>query len=106
MVKLEQNYRSTQNILKVANEVIRNNHSRKTKTLWTENDEGNWLPCSKPLMNGRGVVGGGDSGRADPDRRLSLFRFRFLYWTNAQSRVFEEILIQKAFLTRWWGSVS
>src|SRR5690554_7999912 len=47
VIKLEQNYRSTRNILKVANEVIRNNHSRKTKTLWTENDEGELVTLLK-----------------------------------------------------------
>ena len=40
MFKLERNYRSTKNILKLANTVIRNNATRKEKTLWTENDEG------------------------------------------------------------------
>ena len=40
VIKLEQNYRSTQNILNAANGVIRNNRGRKDKTLWTANDEG------------------------------------------------------------------
>ncbi|NLM36609.1 MAG: DNA helicase PcrA, partial [Firmicutes bacterium] len=96
VVKLEQNYRSTQNILRVANEVIRNNHSRKTKTLWTENEEGEpvtliqaadereeaWLVAAilEELVRTEGY-------------RYS--DFAFLYRTNAQSRVFEEVLIQK-----------
>ena len=40
MIKLEQNYRSSQNILNAANEVIRHNRGRKSKTLWTANEEG------------------------------------------------------------------
>ena len=43
VIKLEQNYRSTGNILNVANAVIRNNHGRKEKTLWTENEDGNMI---------------------------------------------------------------
>ncbi len=43
VIKLEQNYRSTKNILEAANEVIRNNRGRKDKTLWTDNEEGRRL---------------------------------------------------------------
>ena len=45
VIKLEQNYRSTSTILNAANAVIRNNHGRKDKTLWTENPEGEKLVC-------------------------------------------------------------
>ena len=43
VIKLEQNYRSTKNILNAANEVIRNNKGRKEKALWTENDDGDTI---------------------------------------------------------------
>ena len=42
-IKLEQNYRSTKNILNAANEVIKHNKGRKTKKLWTENEEGDLI---------------------------------------------------------------
>ncbi|HHT06227.1 MAG TPA: DNA helicase PcrA [Hydrogenispora sp.] len=96
VVKLEQNYRSTQNILKVANEVIRNNHSRKTKTLWTENDEGELVTLLKAAdeREEAWLV----AATLEELIRTEGYRysdFAFLYRTNAQSRVFEEILIQK-----------
>lgn len=43
VIKLEQNYRSTGNILNAANAVIRNNQGRKDKTLWTENEDGDMI---------------------------------------------------------------
>lgn len=96
VVKLEQNYRSTQNILRVANEVIRNNHSRKTKNLWTENDEGEpvTLITAADEREEAWLV----AATLEELIRTEGYRysdFAFLYRTNAQSRVFEEVLIQK-----------
>lgn len=51
MIRLEQNYRSTKNILNAANEVIANNAARKEKRLWTENPEGEKLHF-RQFMNG------------------------------------------------------
>lgn len=51
MIRLEQNYRSTQNILNAANEVISNNTMRKGKTLWTENGQGEKLRYIQPRMS-------------------------------------------------------
>ena len=91
MIRLEQNYRSTQNILNAANEVIANNAERKPKRLWTENPEGDKIHF-RQFMNGfeeaEYVVGDIAKGR-----REGRFQYRdcaVLYRTNAQSRLFEE----------------
>ena len=93
VIRLEQNYRSTQLILKAGNEVIRNNKGRKGKELWTENpggekiglvetmddrDEARWI--SRKIQEMRN-----DSGRVLRD-------FTLLYRTNAQSRTLEDEL--------------
>lgn len=91
VIKLEQNYRSTQNILHAANEVIRNNMGRKEKTLWTANEEGQPLHF-KQFLSGfeeAEYIAGDISGKVrqgDRDYR----DFAVLYRTNAQSRLFEE----------------
>ena len=91
VIRLEQNYRSTQNILNAANEVIANNAERKPKRLWTENPEGDKIHF-RQFMNGfeeaEYVVGDIAKGR-----REGRFQYRdcaVLYRTNAQSRLLEE----------------
>jgi len=96
VVKLEQNYRSTQNILKVANEVIKNNHARKRKTLWTENEEGEPVTVLKAAdeREEAWLV----TATIEELVRTEGWKyadFALLYRTNAQSRVFEEVLVQK-----------
>jgi DNA helicase II / ATP-dependent DNA helicase PcrA len=95
VIKLERNYRSTQNILNAANEVIKRNRSRASKQLWTENPEGALISLTQAgterdeaMMAAESIMRDVRTGR----RKWS--DFAVLYRTNAQSRVVEE-----AFLT-------
>ena len=93
VIRLEQNYRSTQNILNAANQVIQNNMERKRKTLWTENEEGEKLHF-RQFMNAyeeaEYVVGEISKKVREGDGEYR--DFAVLYRTNAQSRLFEEKL--------------
>jgi DNA helicase-2/ATP-dependent DNA helicase PcrA len=93
IVKLEQNYRSTKLILKTASEVVKNNRSRKGKTLWTDGDEGERVKLIKTYSDreeadmvcdqAEQAVASGDYKRKE---------IAVLYRTNAQSRALEESL--------------
>lgn len=91
VVRLEQNYRSTQNILNAANQVIQNNLERKTKILWTENEEGEKLHF-RQFMNAyeeaEYIVG--DISKKVREKDGEYRDMAILYRTNAQSRLFEE----------------
>ena len=91
VIRLEQNYRSTKNILNAANAVIANNTSRKSKTLWTENSEGERIHF-RQFMNGyeeaEYVVG--EISRVHRENGAKYKDCAVLYRTNAQSRLFEE----------------
>ena len=91
VIRLEQNYRSTQNILNAANQVIQNNLERKTKTLWTENEEGEKLHF-RQFMNAyeeaEYIVG--DISKKVREKDGEYRDMAILYRTNAQSRLFEE----------------
>ena len=95
VIRLEQNYRSTQNILNAANGVIANNKGRKEKKLWTENQKGELVHFKQydtEYDEANGVVS-----------RINFLAMRgvqykdmaILYRTNAQSRIFGEKLKQK-----------
>jgi ATP-dependent DNA helicase UvrD/PcrA len=89
VIRLEQNYRSTQNILAAAGAVIRNNRSRRGKTLWTENPRGSRAilhHAADERAEARFVV----QEIARGSRQRPLGDFVVFYRTNAQSRVFEE----------------
>lgn len=91
--KLEQNYRSTQHIVKAANTVIRKNRNQIPKEIWTENSGGEKIKVYKAMSDN-------DEGKLVADRifeeRMRSQRhnrdFAILYRTNAQSRAFEEAL--------------
>lgn len=93
IIKLEQNYRSTQNILSLANGVIKNNPGRREKNLWTDAQEGEKVRYyqaydekdeARFLVNQiKRLIRDGDYSKAD---------FAVLYRTNAQSRVIEDAL--------------
>ena len=91
VIKLEQNYRSTQNILNAANEVIRNNIRRKEKTLWTANEEGEQIHL-REFQSGfeEAEYIAGDIRRKVREGECSYSDCAVLYRTNAQSRLFEE----------------
>ncbi|MGE4508754.1 MAG: ATP-dependent helicase [Eubacteriaceae bacterium] len=94
VVKLEENYRSTQVILDCANQVIRHNSGRKDKALWTRNteDEKVAVACfNQGYDEARFVV---EEIRTKLNEGFSYGDFAVLYRTNAQSRLFEEALMR------------
>ena len=107
VVKLEQNYRSTQNILHVANEVIGNNKNQIEKKLFTVNDEGEKINLVRTMTDN-------DEGKmvADTIQEQKLRNhyynkdFAILYRTNAQSRSFEEALRRMGIAYRIYGGMS
>lgn len=107
IVKLEQNYRSTQSILKAANQIISNNRNQIPKELWTDNSEGEKIILVRTLTDN-------DEGRfvADAITEMKLRNhyknndFAILYRTNAQSRAFEESLRRMNIPCKLYGGVS
>ena len=107
VVKLEQNYRSTKNILHVANEIIKNNKSQIEKNLFTENTEGERIKLVRTMTDN-------DEGKfvADSIQEQKLRNhyynkdFAILYRTNAQSRAFEEALRRMGLAYTIYGGIS
>ena len=107
VIKLEQNYRSTKNILAAANEVIHNNRGRKSKSLWTDNAEGNVVHFTRyesDIDEGNFVA---DKIEELIQEKNCLFKdFAVLYRTNAQSLVFEKALRAKHIKAKTIGALS
>lgn len=96
VIKLEQNYRSTQTILDAANSVIDRNFGRKSKRLWTENGEGKPIVYYKAMDErdeGDFIIG--EIDRLAFQEHRDLKSFAILYRTNSQSRVIEEMCMAR-----------
>ena len=107
VVKLEQNYRSTQSILNVANEVIKNNKSQIPKDLWTKNHEGEKIRLVRTMTDNDEGKYVADSIQEQKLRNHFFNRdFAILYRTNAQSRSFEESLRRMGIPYRIYGGLS
>ena len=107
VIKLEQNYRSTQNILDAANAVICNNKGRKEKKLWTANESGEKIHFNQyqnEYDEAYQVVD--EIGRAVSSGKAHYNDFAILYRTNAQSRVLEEKFVARSIPYRIVGGVN
>lgn len=94
VIRLEQNYRSTQNVLDAANAVIRNNKGRKSKTLWTDKGEGNRLhfrQFDNAYEEAEFIAD--DVARKKREAAADYGDCAVLYRTNAQARILEERFI-------------
>ncbi len=105
IIRLEQNYRSTQNILRVAGAVVGNNIERKGKTLWTENPGGDVVTCrclESPREEANWITGQIKSIlEENPDYHIAI-----LYRANFLSRNFEDVLTQEGIPYALVGSVA
>lgn len=105
--RLEQNYRSTKNIVNAANSIIEKNKTRLDKIVWTANDEGSKIKVNRTMTDG-------DEGRFvassifenKMNHQLSNGSFAILYRTNAQSRAMEDALRKKDIPYRIYGGLS
>lgn len=94
-VLLEQNYRSTSNILNAANDVIKNNKQRKDKNLWTENGDGDKITYHRSLDEKDEAYYTMTEIKKLIDSGVSRDKIAVLYRTNAQSRTMEEALLRE-----------
>jgi DNA helicase-2/ATP-dependent DNA helicase PcrA len=105
--KLEQNYRSTQNIVNAANAIIKNNRDQIEKKVWTSNDEGDRLQLLKAHTdNEEGQIVARSIFDTKMEKRAQNRDFAILYRTNAQSRAMEEALRKKGIPYRIFGGLS
>jgi len=95
-IRLEQNYRSTQNILNAANAVISHNISRKSKTLWTENPEGDKITVRTSINEDEEGKFIADTVFDGVAKGMNYSDFAVLYRANAQSNAIERALVKNA----------
>lgn len=107
IVKLEQNYRSTKNIINVANEVIKNNKGQIEKVLFTDNSEGEKIKLVRTMTdNDEGKFVADSIQEQKLRNHYSNKDFAILYRTNAQSRAFEEALRRMGLAYTIYGGTS
>jgi len=107
VIRLEQNYRSTGNILSAANEVIHHNVGRKDKSLWTENEDGAPVFFTQYPTDFGEAEGVAESIKEHVEEHGAAYKdFAILYRTNAQSRAFEEKLVARNLPYRIIGSIN
>lgn len=106
-LKLERNYRSTQNIVDAANSIIRHNKEQIEKTVFSENEKGEkilLMPSSSDKEEASKVIG--HISRLHRSEDVALSEIAILYRTNAQSRSFEDALREKNIPYRIYGGLS
>lgn len=106
VIRLEQNYRSTKNILAAASGVIKHNSMRKEKTLWTTAEAGAPISYGRYDNEYEEAQGIASDIHREVKDGMSYSDFAILYRTNAQSRVFEEKLIYEGIPYRIIGAVN
>lgn len=105
--KLEQNYRSTKNIVNAANRVIEKNKDQLEKEVWTANDEGTKIKVNRTLTdNEEGNLVANNIIEIRHNNQAKNSDFAILYRTNAQSRAMEEALRKKDIPYRIYGGTS
>ena len=105
--RLEQNYRSTKNIVNAANSLIKNNQNRLEKNIWTDNESGEKISVNRLLTDGEeGRFVASSIFEAKMQYQLKNNDFAILYRTNAQSRSFEDALRKKNIPYRVFGGLS
>ena len=106
-IKLEQNYRSTKNIVNAANSVIDKNKSKISKEVWTKNDEGELISVKKSFSdNEEGKIVSNLIFEEKNRNQLTNSNFAVLYRTNSQSRSIEEALRRIGLKYKVFGGVS
>ena len=107
LFKLEQNYRSTKNIVEAANSIIRINKDQIKKNVWTANSSGEKIKVIKSHSdNEEGKIVANDIFEYSSNKNLDYQNFGILYRTNAQSRAFEEALRKLNIPYRIYGGLS
>ncbi|HIS92707.1 MAG TPA: DNA helicase PcrA [Candidatus Alectryocaccomicrobium excrementavium] len=105
VIKLEQNYRSTSNILDAANQVIAHNTGRKEKALWTDAGEGEKIRVYRALDERDEAAWVVRSIEGRMKRGARAGDFAVFYRTNAQSRVLEEAMVRRGVPYRVYGGM-